>query len=224
MNAFAPVRALRQVGTIMLVALIAGCSALVPKAAPQPSFYLLQIMPADKPAHGTAVATATLPTLVVDAPRAAAGLDGTHLLYVREAHRLEYFAHSEWVDTPAHMLAPLIVGTLERHAAFAAVVSAPSTAAGDLRLETEILLLQQEFGAGASRAHFVLRAYVVDQATHAVLARRDLDRSIAADSEDARGGVVAANRAVQAVLDDLAGMCGDAARNWRPATDARRGR
>jgi len=28
---------------------------------------------------------------------------------VREPHKLEYFAHSEWVDPPARMLAPLIV-------------------------------------------------------------------------------------------------------------------
>ena len=54
---------------------------------------------------------------------------------------------------------------------------------------------------------FTLRTYIVDTATRHVLASRDLDAIVAADSDDPYAGVVAANRAVQAVLQQLAVFC-----------------
>ena len=64
---------------------------------------------------------------------------------MRETHQLEYFAHSEWVDPPARMLAPLLVAAVESTGTFRAVVLTPSAAVGDLRLDTEIVRLQHEF-------------------------------------------------------------------------------
>ena len=94
-------------------------------------------------------AAATAPTLIINPPHAAAGFDSPRIIYVRETHKLEYFAHSEWVDTPARMLAPLIVAAVENSGAFRAVVLTPSAAAGDLRLDTEIIRLQHEFLSAA---------------------------------------------------------------------------
>jgi len=41
-------------------------------------------------------------------------------------------------------------------------------------------------------------------------------RTVAAASDDPYGGVVAANRAVQAALEHLARFCTEAARSWQP--------
>jgi cholesterol transport system auxiliary component len=135
---------------------------------------------------------------------------------VRKAHQLEYFAHSEWVDTPARMIAPLIVAAIQNRGMFRAVVLTPSAAAGDLRLDAEIMRLQHDFASQPSRVQFTLRAYIVDNASRRVLAWRDFDETVAAASEDPYGGVIAANRAVQTVLEQLAGFCAEAARNWQP--------
>jgi cholesterol transport system auxiliary component len=89
----------------------------------------------------------------------------------------------------------------------------PSAATGDLRLDTEIMRLQQGFGSRPSRVRFTLRAYLVDNRTRRALAWREFDESVAAASEDPYGGVVAANRAVQAALEHLARFCTEAARN-----------
>ena len=113
-----------------------------------------------RPAQRAAAKAA--PTLIVNPPHAAAGFDSRRIIYVRELHKLEYFAHSEWVDTPARMLAPLIVAALENGGAFRAVVLTPSAASGDFRLDTEIVRLQHEFGTGPSRVRFTLRAYLVE--------------------------------------------------------------
>jgi cholesterol transport system auxiliary component len=66
--------------------------------------------------------------------------------------------------------------------------------------------LQQDFASQPSRVHFTLRAHLVDSATRRVLAWRVFDESVAAATDDPYGGVVAANRAVQTVLEQLAGF------------------
>ncbi len=187
-----------------------GCSALQPTATPHPAFYSLDgaqpgITPAGAPA-------ATAPTLIIHPPRAAAGFDSQRIIYQREAHKLEYFAHSEWVEPPARMLGALLVGALEHTGVFRAVVLTPGAAVGDLRLDTEIIRLQHEFQTQPSRVRFTLRATLVDDKTRRVLAWREFDGHVAAASDDPYGGVLAANRAVQTVLKDLAIFCAEAAR------------
>jgi cholesterol transport system auxiliary component len=115
------------------------------------------------------------------------------------------------------MLAPLIVGTLAQSASFGAVVPAPSIAAGDLRLDTDIIRLQQDFSSQPSHVRFTLRAYLVDNTTRQMLAWREFDAGVAAESEDSHGGVVAANQAVQTVLEQLSGFCSETARDWQEA-------
>jgi cholesterol transport system auxiliary component len=192
-------------------ALFSGCAGLLPKATPLPSFYALESRPpeAHAPAPESRTAPAALATLVVNPPHAAPGFDSQRIIYVREPHKLEYFAHHEWVDTPARMLAPLIVTAVERSGAFHAVVLTPSAASGELRLDTELVRLQQTFGSAPSQVRFTLRAYVVDNATRQVLGWREFDETVAAPSDDPYGGVVSANRAVQAVLDQLARFCAE---------------
>jgi cholesterol transport system auxiliary component len=182
-------------------------------ASPQPNFYSLAgARNAAPPATPVAV---TAPTLIVSPPHAAAGFDSQRIMYVRHADQLEYFAHNEWIDTPARMLAPLIVTAVESSEAFRAVVQTPSPAAGDMRLDTEILRLQQEFLDTPSRVRFTLRAYLVESVTRRVIASREFDAVVPAPSEDPHGGVVAANRAVQTVLEELSSFCAEAARSAR---------
>lgn len=194
---------------------LAACGTLRPAATPQAAFYSLE------GAQGAASAAlprqppAAAPTLIVNPPHAAAGFDSSRIIYVREPHKLEYFAHSEWVDPPARMLAPLLVAAVENSGAFRAVVLTPSAATGDLRLETEIIRLQQEFRTQPSRVRFTLRAYLVEDKTRRVLAWREFDTAVPAASDDPYGGVIAANQAVQAVLKDLAAFCADATRDMR---------
>ena len=200
------------------LAMAGGCGLMKPAATEQPSFYSLDGAPANtRPAiRPVSMLSSTAPTLIVSPPHAAAGFDSKRIVYVREAHKLEYYAHNQWADTPARMYAPLIVAAVESTGAFRAVVQTPSAAAGDLRLDTEIIRLQHEFGSLPSRVRFTLRAYIVDNPTRKVLAWREFDATSPAASEDPYGGVVAANRAVQNVLEQLAVFCTEAAAIWQP--------
>jgi len=214
-GSFSP-RLCRLCAAGLLLTLAGGCDTLRPTATLPPSLYSLDNSRVEPgaPTRAAAPRSETAPTLIVNPPHAASGFDSQRIVYVRRAHKLEYFAHNDWVDTPARMIAPLVVAAVEKSGAFRAVVLTPSAAAGDLRLDAEIMRLQHDFGSQPSRVQFTLRAYLVDNATRRVLAWREFDESVAAASEDPYGGVVAANRAVRTVLEQLAGFCAEAARNW----------
>jgi len=200
----------------LLLALVGACGILDATKEEQPAFYSLSVVRPGTPSSTPSPApgsTAT-PTLIVNPPHAAAGFDSHHIIYVREPHQLEYFAHSEWVDTPARMIAPSIVAALENTGAFQAVVLTPSAAAGDLRLDVEIIRLQHEFGSSPSQVRFTLRAYLVDNETRRVLAWREFDETMAAAQASPYGGVMAANGAVQKIMERLASFCVELARGW----------
>ncbi len=189
--------------------LLGGCGSLLPKPPPAPSSFALDEDPL--PPTPAATPAATAPTLIVSTPRAAAGFDSTRIVYLRKAHELEAFAFSQWVDTPALMLAPLVARAIERTGAFRAVLRAPTAATGEMRLDTELLRLQHDFTIPPSRVRLTLRAVLIDSATRRVIARREFDASVPSASEDAYGGVVAANRAVRTVMAELAAFCVQAA-------------
>ncbi|HRH14127.1 MAG TPA: ABC-type transport auxiliary lipoprotein family protein [Azonexus sp.] len=203
----------RQVGRLVAGSLalmaLGACSLLQPGATPNPTYYSLEVLPG-KPA---VLAAASAPTLIISPPHAVAGHDSQRIIYVRDTFKLEHFAHSEWIEPPARMLAPLLVAAIEKTGAFRAVVLTPSNAAGDLRLDTEIIRLQQDFRTRPSTVRFTLRATLIDQETRRVEAWREFDNSVPSGSEDPYGGVVAANRAVQLTLENLAGFCAEAARS-----------
>ena len=185
---------------------LSACGVLGKPAAPPPAFYTLDGVatiapPAVATANGNARASTSAssiakPTLIINPPQAAAGFDSQRMVYVRQDHRLEYFAHSEWVDTPARMLGPLLVSAAEHTGAFVAVVQASGEAAGDLRL-------QHNFQVQPSQVELTLRVYLTDEKTHRVLAWQVLNAQAPATSDTQAGGVAAANQAVQAVQAKL---------------------
>ena len=188
---------------------ISACSLLQPITPPFPNFYVLEGISGKT----SPPAPASAPTLIVSPPHAAAGFDSQRMIYLREPYKLEHFAQSEWIEPPARLLAPLIVDAIVRSGAFRAVVLTPSTAAGDFRLDSEIIRLQQDFRSRPGSVRLTLRATLIDENTRRVVAWREFDQSVATKSEDPYGGVIAANRALQDTLEKLADFAAETARN-----------
>lgn len=199
--------------------LLAGCGSLgslLPPAPPAPTLFALDDNGL-QPATPAPAPPTTAPALIVETPRAAAGFDSLRIVYLRKPYELEAFAYSQWVDTPARMLGPLIVRAVERTAAFRAVLLAPTAVAAEWRLDVEIVRLQHEFVAQPSRVRVTLRAGLVDIATHRIVAWREFDTSVASATEDAYGGVVAANQAVGKLVGELAAFCAQVAQQRKPS-------
>jgi cholesterol transport system auxiliary component len=138
--------------------------------------------------------------LLVNSPSAAPGYDSARMMYVRQPGMLESFTQSAWVDTPARMLTPLLVQSLQRSGQFRAVLAAPSAALADLRLEIAIVRLQHDFLQLPSQVLLSLRGTLVDNSSREVLAWHTFDVRENAPSNDAGGGAAAARAAVQAAL------------------------
>ena len=184
---------------LALVALVAGCTALQPPRVENPSLYVLAAEPPRKASrpHRDAVIEIAL-------PRAWPGFDTQQMAYVRQPYELEFFAASRWADTPPRMLGPLLARALEQTESFRAVVQLPGTVTADLRLDTEIIRLQQNFAVRPSRAEIAVRVQLTDLRAKRVVAAIVLEEAENAPSEDAVGGVIAANAALQRVLERVA--------------------
>ena len=141
--------------------------------------------------------------LLVDEPKSQPGFDTPYIAYTRGPLELDYYTKSEWADTPARMLTPLVVQALEASDGFQAVVVPPTPAEGDLRLELDIIRLQQEFIDTPSESRLTIRAKLFDVNRRNVLATRVFEVRKPAPSEDAYGGVQAANAAVGDFLQQL---------------------
>jgi cholesterol transport system auxiliary component len=160
--------------------------------------YVLDVYP--KP---PATVTPSQETLLISTPKAEPGFDTPLIAYQQRPYGLDYFVNSRWVDTPAQMLHRLIVDTLAGTNGFAAVLASPTPAEGDLRLETTIIRLQQDFTQQPSQVRLVLRTALFDIDNNRLLGSRFLEATQIAPSEDAYGGVQAANDALRQVLAEL---------------------
>jgi cholesterol transport system auxiliary component len=119
------------------------------------------------------------------------------MVYMRQPLMQEAYTNSVWADTPARMLAPLLLESLQQSGQFRAVLLAPSAAKAGLRLDTTILRLQQDYLHVPSSVRFNMHVTLMDNRTREVLAWRNVDVVRNARSEDAAGGALAAQTAVQ---------------------------
>ena len=74
-------------------------------------------------------------------------------------------------------------------------------------IDTELIRFHQDFTQQPGVVHITMRARLVDLRKSRVLATRQFDITEAAATDDSYGGVVAANRAVSLLLDELAEFC-----------------
>lgn len=153
------------------------------------------------------------PTLLVSLPDPAPGFESSRMVYVKMSHELNFYAASQWVESPAAMLAPLIVQRLESSGLWGAVAHMPTPVRGDLRLDIDEVALAQEFLQEPSRVRLSLRAQVLTISDPHVLGTRRFDIREEAPSEDAYGGVLAAQWAVRQLLDDLQEWLGQCVRD-----------
>ena len=111
---------------------------------------------------------------------------------------------NQWADTPARMLTPLLVQALGQTGVWRAVVPFPGSVRGDYRLDSHGFVLQQEFLKQPSRVRVVVRAQLIDLKESKVVGTRAFEEAEETPSEDAYGGVLAANRAIATMLDHIA--------------------
>lgn len=178
--------------------LLAGCAGLSVPPMESPHIYTLDALAPVKPPQVKRDLV-----LAVSMPRARPGFDTFRMAYLRQPHELDYYAVNRWADTPARMLEPLLVQAMEQSGNFRAVVRVPGAVPADIRLDTELIRLQQDFASRPSKVQLTLQAQLIDLTDKRVLAVKQFDETGDAASDDAYGGVITANKLLQRVLQQL---------------------
>jgi cholesterol transport system auxiliary component len=179
--------------------LLGGCSGLPGSREVVPvRTYTLAWQPATQPTDGSGCHS-----LLLSSPRSGPGFGSANMVYVIKPHRLDYFANHRWTDSPARLLAPLLLRAVESSGLFVSVAAAPAPIRTDLRLDTEVLALQQIFNGAHSRVQLRLRTELYDLSSQTLVASRIFDIEEPASSNDPYGGVQAANRAVARLMTQL---------------------
>ena len=196
--------ALLTLALISLGALLTACSGLLPQPPEAPRTYLLAPELPNRSGSVPPAAPSKRPSLRVTAPRAEPGYDSRRMAYLEQDYRLDSFAEHEWVAAPATMLAPLLVQALRDSGAFASVSEDDQGIDTDLRLDTVIEALYQDFRTRPSQARVQLRVRLVDPAARRILATQVFSDSEPTRTDDPYGGVIASNQALGRLLARIA--------------------
>lgn len=206
----APGRALRCASILVAGTVLAACGGLLAPGPKASHFYTLDAptrAPDPQPMPAPVSAAGARPLLIVALPRASAGFDTDRIVYLREEHLLQAYADSQWIDTPAKMIEPLMVSALMHTGAFGAVLPAPSGGDGTWKLESDIVRLQHE--VVAARFRFTLRVALIESRTRSVAFTREFDASAPVGAANPAAAVAAANIVVADVLAQVARACAD---------------
>ncbi len=189
---------------IMSCAVLSACTLIKPPPAVNLQSYVMEL-----PAHAppSKAVSPSAPALVVAELRTRPGYDTPRMAYVKRDYTLDYYASSQWADTPARMLQPLLVSALEATGHFSTVLRAPAPVAAGLRLDAEIMRLEQVFIKQPSHMRISLRVLLIDARKGHVLGQREFDADVPAASDDAYGGVRALNQALDPLLKEVAAFC-----------------
>jgi cholesterol transport system auxiliary component len=191
---------------IKLVFVIASTFILTSCLSPiksQPDYtYVINVVPEHIPKrHKRPI------TLLVLQPTAEPAYDTTKMAYSTYPYQIAYFGQNRWIETPAQMLQPLLVKTLQQTHRFHAVVSLPYVGQYDYVLTTHILKLQQNFRNKSQVIELKVRAQISRVATNRIVVVKEFDIVVPVFHPTPYSGVLATNAAMADLLQQVATFC-----------------
>jgi cholesterol transport system auxiliary component len=142
-------------------------------------------------------------SLRISQPESAPGLNTARMAYRTDPKRIDYFAYNEWVASPARMMAALMEARLDESGMFGSIVSGSSDIRTDLRLDSQVLSLYQDFTGEASTVSLSVKVNLIDVSGRTLLNSKTFSYRVPADERSAESGVFASNQAAGQFLDDL---------------------
>lgn len=181
---------------LMILLLITSCAVKVPTV----STYVLTAptpIPSTQPIQ-------THYVLFVSAMTANPGYTTKQMIYVKNTNQLQEYSRHAWVSPPAQLFMPLMVQRIESKKYFRAVVTPPFLGSSDYRLDTRLVVLQQEFMPSTSQVRCVVEALLTHNKTGRVIASRRFQALLPAPFNDPESGVSATNQAAQQISEQIA--------------------
>ncbi len=113
---------------------------------------------------------------------------------------------------PAQMILPLLLSALRAQGYFYAVVSPPFSGITNLRLDTQLVKMQQEFLLPTSCVRMVIQAQLINNTTNRIVASRRFETVVSAPENNPYSGVRSANKAAAVLSQKIARFCVRSAR------------
>lgn len=132
-------------------------------------------------------------SIFVSMPDAMPGYQSNEMLYSDKMFEVKPFVHNAWIASPAHMLLPLIVQSLQRSNYFRVVAASPDFVKTDYRLNTQLIELHQNFLTKPSKINLLAKCTLSQTATNRVIFSKIIKQEISCAEESPYGGVIAAN-------------------------------
>lgn len=182
---------------IPIIFLITGCG---PIPLPPLSTYNLTARPvAVAPRHALTSNILYVQNIIADP-----GFNTNKMLYVNIPYKLKAFANNAWVAPPAAMLLPMLVSSLQQTHHYKAVMTAPYAGVANEVLLVRLRKLQQEFLRPTSQERLELSVTVLNGKTNTVIKNKTFVSVVTAPTNDPYGGVLAANKAAQSLMEQIA--------------------
>ncbi len=134
-------------------------------------------------------------SILISQPDSIAGYQTEQMLYTDKPFELSNFANSAWISSPANMLFPLIVQSIEKTHYFYAVASSPNSDKTDYRLDTQLIELQQNFITKPSVLELAVNVVLTHVEDSRVVRSRIISKRVTCPTDTPLGGVIAANKA-----------------------------
>ena len=178
---------------------LGGCSLFGPQNVPEVSTYTLAV----QRVHSHSPSTHKT-TLLVNTPTATAGYDSRKMIFTNKPYELGQFARSQWTAPPGEMLEPMLIQKLRDTGYFHAVVSNAYTTNRQLMLRTHLIELRQDFTVKPSQLRLAIQAELVNSDDNKVINSQTFTIAMPAYENTPYSGVVAANKAVDRLLTQIA--------------------
>ncbi|HSU06262.1 MAG TPA: ABC-type transport auxiliary lipoprotein family protein [Acetobacteraceae bacterium] len=183
----------------LAASLLPGCSLLLPPK-PEPVKAILSEVPNDLPHERRHAAS-----LLILTPETSPAYDTTRMAYSVKLYQIAYFRDNEWAETPAQMIQPLLVQTLQRTGLFRAILTPPETGRTDYTLRTNIVNLVQDYTVNPPVLRLAFRLQLLG-ASGRLIAGREITVQETMRDATPYAGVIAANDAVGKALRIAAGF------------------
>jgi len=137
------------------------------------------------------------------------------MYYVKGKYAQNAYTRSRWAQTPNDKITQALTEYLRAMQLFKSVQNAESKTKNDFRLEINIEDFMQYFDENEknSYANVVLTCNLINDKTHKILTTKTFHAKVKAKSNNAQGGVIALNSALDRILKEcglwLQGVCLD---------------
>jgi len=187
---------IKNVFVFLSIMMLTSCTLFSPVNL-ETKKYVIDKIPTNIPKEQTHAVT-----LLILPPETKAIYNTTQMAYTTQPYKIAYFSQNEWGETPAKMIQPLIVKTLQNTHYFNTIVTPPYSRHYTYVLRTQILELLQDYTSQPAMLRLSIRFQLSDGSDNQVIGSKELTVNEPLSTNTPYAGVIAANQATAKILHD----------------------